>query len=35
MADAAIVGEWLKRADDDFRFAESNLRGGNEFSAQI
>ncbi len=30
-----IVKEWLKREDDEFRFAEANLRGGTEFYAQI
>jgi HEPN domain-containing protein len=35
MADALIVEEWLKQADNDFRFAESNLQGGREFYAQI
>jgi HEPN domain-containing protein len=35
MADPLIVKEWLKMADDDFRFAESNLKGGSEFYAQI
>ena len=35
MADPSIVNEWLKKADDDFRFAEANLKGGSEFYAQI
>ncbi|MGO9119572.1 MAG: HEPN domain-containing protein [Desulfomonilaceae bacterium] len=35
MADPLIVVEWLKQADDDFHFAESNLDGGSEFYAQI
>lgn len=35
MADPAIVQEWLDKADEDFRFAEANLREGNEFYAQI
>jgi HEPN domain-containing protein len=35
MADPLIVKEWLKMADDDFRFAETNLKGGSEFYAQI
>jgi len=35
MADPLIVEEWLKKADEDFRFAESNLEGGSEFYSQI
>lgn len=35
MADPLIVKEWLKITDNDFRFAETNLEGGNEFYAQI
>lgn len=35
MADPAIVREWLNKADEDFRFAESNLFEGSEFYAQI
>lgn len=35
MADPSIVEEWLKKADDDFRFAEANLKGRSEFYAQI
>ncbi len=35
MADPSIVKEWLARADEDFRFAEANLKGGSEFYAQI
>jgi HEPN domain-containing protein len=35
MADPLIVREWLEKADEDFRFAESNLKGGSEFYAQI
>jgi HEPN domain-containing protein len=35
MADPLIVEEWLEKADEDFRFAETNLKGGNEFYAQI
>jgi HEPN domain-containing protein len=35
MADPLIVKEWLKQADDDFRFAETNLKGESEFYAQI
>ncbi|MGO9118302.1 MAG: hypothetical protein ACLQPD_11930 [Desulfomonilaceae bacterium] len=34
MADPSIVQEWLKQADDDFHFAESNLEGGSEFYGQ-
>jgi ribosome-associated protein YbcJ (S4-like RNA binding protein) len=35
MADPSIVREWLDKADEDFRFAEANLREGSEFYAQI
>lgn len=35
MADPVIVKEWLAKADEDFRFAEANLREGSEFYAQI
>ena len=35
MADPAIVGEWLGKADEDFLFAEANLREDNGFFAQI
>lgn len=35
MADPSIVREWLEKADEDFRFAEANLRDGSEFYAQI
>lgn len=35
MADSAIVKEWLEKADEDFRFAETNLRSGSEFFPQI
>lgn len=35
MADPAIVREWLEKADEDFQFAEANLRDGSEFYAQI
>jgi HEPN domain-containing protein len=34
MADRLIVEEWLKKADDDFSFAETNLTGGSEFLSQ-
>jgi hypothetical protein len=30
MADPLIVKEWLKMADDDFLFAETNLKGGSK-----
>jgi HEPN domain-containing protein len=35
MVDPSVIEEWLKMADDDFRFAETNLKGGSEFYAQI
>lgn len=35
MANPLIVEEWMKKADDDFRFAESNLKSGSEFYAQM
>jgi HEPN domain-containing protein len=35
MADPLIVREWLDKADEDFRFAETNLKGGSGFYAQI
>jgi len=35
MADPLIVEEWLQMADDDFRFADTNLKGRSEFYAQI
>jgi HEPN domain-containing protein len=35
MADPLIVQEWLKMAEDDFCFAETNLKAGSEFYAQI
>lgn len=35
MADPSIVKEWLDKADEDFRFAEANLREESEFYAQI
>ncbi len=35
MADPLIVTEWLDKADEDFDFAEVNLRTGNGFCAQI
>ncbi len=33
MADPLIVEEWLKKADDDFSFAEAKLKSGTEFFA--
>ena len=35
MADPSIVKEWLEKADEDFRFAETNLREGGGFFSQI
>jgi HEPN domain-containing protein len=35
MADPVIVKEWMSKAEEDFRFAESNLEEGSEFFAQI
>lgn len=35
MADPSIVKEWLGKADDDFLFAEANLREESGFYAQI
>ncbi len=35
MADPAIAREWLEKADEDFRFAEANLREGSGFYAQL
>ncbi|MEW6482818.1 MAG: HEPN domain-containing protein [bacterium] len=35
MADIKIVNEWLSKADDDFNFAEANLKEKSEFYAQI
>jgi len=35
MADPSIIKEWLGKADDDFLFAEANLREGSEFHAQL
>ncbi len=35
MADPLVVKEWLERADEDFGFAESNLRDGSEYYGQI
>lgn len=35
MADPRVVGEWLSKADDDFEFADANLKEGSKFYAQI
>jgi len=35
MADPSVVHEWLTKADEDFLFAEANLREGSEFFAQL
>ena len=35
MVDPQIIMEWLGKADDDFCFADANLREGSEFFAQI
>lgn len=35
MADPSIAREWLEKADEDFRFAEANLRDGSGFYAQL
>lgn len=35
MADPSIAKEWLEKADEDFLFAEANLRDGSEFYAQL
>jgi len=35
MVDPAIVMEWLVKADEDYRFAEANLREDSGFYAQI
>ena len=35
MADPAIVREWMKKADEDFYFAESSLLDGSVFYAQL
>jgi HEPN domain-containing protein len=35
MADPAIVREWLEKADEDFNFADANLREGSGFYAQL
>lgn len=35
MADQKVVREWLEKADEDFKFAEANLKEGSNFYAQI
>jgi HEPN domain-containing protein len=35
MADPLIVSEWLEKADEDFLFADANLREGSGFYAQL
>lgn len=35
MADPSVTKEWLGKADDDFLFAEANLREENGFYAQL
>jgi HEPN domain-containing protein len=35
MVDPSIVREWLDKAEEDLHFAESSLRDGSEFYAQI
>jgi HEPN domain-containing protein len=35
MADPSVTKEWLGKADDDFLFAEANLREGSGFYAQL
>lgn len=35
MADPVVAREWLAKADEDFLFAEANLREGSEFYAQL
>lgn len=35
MADPLIVEEWLENADNDMLFAETNLKSGSEFYAQV
>jgi HEPN domain-containing protein len=35
MVDRLIVNEWLDKAEEDLLFAESSLRDGSEFYAQI
>jgi len=35
MADIEIIGDWLKKADEDFQFAVENLKDQKPFYAQI
>ena len=35
MADPKVVTEWLKKADENFNFADANIREENKFFAQI
>ena len=35
MADHQIIQEWLNKADDDFNFADANLKENSTFYAQI
>lgn len=35
MADPKIIEEWLSKADDDFNFADANLKEESTFYAQI
>ncbi len=35
MADPKLVHEWLNKADEDFNFADANLKNGSTFYAQI
>ncbi|ODS34232.1 MAG: HEPN domain protein [Candidatus Scalindua rubra] len=35
MADPKIVNKWIKKADEDFNFADSNLKEESSFYAQI
>ena len=35
MADRKVVNEWLSKAEEDFNFAASSLREGNNFYSQI
>jgi len=35
MADPKLIYEWLNKADEDFNFADANLKNGSTFYAQI
>ncbi len=35
MADPKLIHEWLNKADEDFNFADANLKNGSTFYAQI